>query len=202
MPGAQGPQGLTGATGPQGLAGPIGPVGPQGPQGPQGIQGPPGICCNDSTGELAVNGGMELFENGIPAGWLTTTPYAVSQQVTNGLVHSGYSAVNLSDNGNLYQYIDGIEEGGFYEFSFFALAEGPQVSLEAAVVFETKDREEIGAIIDVRATDLACGVGNYSFYKTITIAAPAYVTKARISFEAAAYKGQSINIDDVSFALR
>jgi len=145
---------------------------------------------------------MESFEGGIPVQWSTTTPSAVSRQTAVGMVHSGNSAVKLTGDANLRQDITEIEEGGFYEFSFFALAEGSQGSLEASVIFKTEDSEEIGAIMAVRLADLPRGTGNYVYYRIVTIAAPVGVTKARISFEVSASEGQSINIDDVSFLLR
>ena len=210
-PGPQGPQGPQGETGTQGQQGPqgepgpkgeSGPTGPTGPKGPRGIQGPPGEAARPSLGEMVGNGGMEGFEEGIPAGWKTTNADAVTKQSAQGLTHSGDFAVNLSDGGNLSQWIGGIKEGFFYEVSFFALAEGDQVALEAMVVFETDENEELGAVIAVRETNIANGAGLYGYYRTITTAAPNHVTGARIAFGVKANEGQSMDIDDVSFSVK
>lgn len=198
--GEAGPQGPQGETGPQGPQGEPGPAGPTGPKGPRGIQGPPGEPARPSLGEMIGNGGMESFEEGIPAGWLTTNPDAVTKQSVQGLTHSGESAVNLSDGGNLSQFVGEIREGYFYEFSFFALAEGAQAALEAAVVFETDENEEPGAVITVRDTNNANSSGQYGYYRIITTAAPPDATGARIAFGVKADEGQSIDIDDVSFS--
>lgn len=200
--GLQGPQGEPGETGPQGPQGEPGPAGPTGPKGPRGIQGPPGESARPSLGEMIENGGMERFEDGIPAGWMTTNPDAVTEQSAQGLTHSGNSAVNLSDGGNLSQLIGAIREGSFYEFSFFALAEGAQADFEATVVFETEENEVPGAVIAVRDTSIANSAGSYGYYRIITTAAPPEVTGTRIAFEVKANEGQSIDIDDVSFSVK
>jgi len=200
--GPQGGPGPKGETGPQGPQGEPGPTGPTGPKGPRGIQGPPGEAAHPSLGEMVGNGGMEGFEDGMPAGWKTTKADAVTRQSTQGLTHSGDYAVNLSDGGNLSQWIGGIKEGFFYEFSFFALSEGNQAALEAMVVFETGENEELGAVIAVRETNIANGAGSYGYYRTITTAAPNHVTGARIAFGVKANEGQSMDIDDVSFSVK
>ncbi len=197
--GEPGPAGETGAIGPQGEPGPAGATGPK---GRRGIQGPPGEAARPSLGEMIENGGMESFEDGIPAGWMTTNPDAVQKQSAQGLTHSGNSAVNLSDGGNLSQLIGEIREGSFYEFSFFALAEGTQAAFEAIAVFETDESEVPGAVISVRDTNIANNAGYYGYYRTITAAAPPDVTGARIAFGVKANEGQSIDIDDVSFSVK
>lgn len=206
--GLQGAQGEPGPIGPQGEPGPMGPqgepgtAGPTGPKGPRGIQGPPGEAARPSLGEMVGNGGMEGFEDGIPAGWKTTNSDAVTKQSAQGLTHSGDFAVNLSDGGNLSQRIGDIKEGFSYEFSFFALAEGDQAALEAMVVFETDENEELGAVITVRETNIANGSGSYGYYRTITTAAAHGVTGVRIDFGVKANEGQSMDIDDVSFSVK
>lgn len=198
-PGPQGPQGEPGPQGPQGEPGPAGPIGPK---GPRGIQGLPGEAARPSLGEMIENGGMESFEDGIPAGWMTTNPDAVTEQRAQGLTHSGDSAVNLSDGGNLSQRIGAVKEASFYEFSFFALAEGIQAAFEASVVFETDENEVPGAVITVRDTNMVNRAGTYGYYRIITAAAPPDVIGARITFEVKANEGQSIDIDDVSFSVK
>lgn len=200
--GETGPQGPQGEPGPIGLQGEPGATGPTGPKGPRGIQGPPGDAARPSLGEMLENGGMEGFEDGIPAGWKTTNPDTVTRQSAQGLTHSGDFAVNLSDGGNLSQRIDGIKEGYFYELSFFTLAEGDRAALEAMVVFETDENEELGAVFTVRETNIANGAGSYGYYRAITTAAPNHVTGARIAFGVKANEGQSMDIDDVSFSVK
>ncbi|MCL2580781.1 MAG: hypothetical protein FWE32_12275, partial [Oscillospiraceae bacterium] len=203
--GPPGPQGETGATGPQGPPGPqgqTGATGPQGPPGPQGPQGPAGVCACPSLGEQVVNGGMEEFEsNGVPTGWTTTTPGLVSQDTAQGRVHSGLSSVNLLDGADLSQTIAPVSGGCFYEFSFFAHAQGAQVGVTATVTFVTPTGNEVGAVITVERQDISDSDREFAYYRAITSAAPANATAAIITFTVTAQGNQSLNIDDVSFSV-
>ena len=200
--GPVGPQGQTGATGPPGPQGETGATGPQGPPGPQGPQGPAGVCACPSLGEQVVNGGMEEFEsNGVPTGWTTTTPGLVSQDTAQGRVHSGLSSVNLLDGADLSQTIAPVSGGCFYEFSFFAHAQGAQVGVTATVTFVTPTGNEVGAVITVERQDISDSDREFAYYRAITSAAPANATAAIITFTVTAQGNQSLNIDDVSFSV-
>jgi hypothetical protein len=198
--GATGPRGATGATGPQGATGA---TGPRGATGPQGATGPAGTCncpC-PSTGEMVVNGGMEVFTGTVPTGWTANNPALVSPVTAQGRVHSGNSAVNLEDEAILSQRITGINPGCFYEFSFFARGEGANVSLTATVTFTTPTGNVPGGTIFVRDQDIINSNRSFAYYRIITSAAPPNVTGAIISFDVEAQGEQSLDLDDVSFSV-
>lgn len=152
-----------------------------------------------STGEMIVNGGMESFKEGIPTGWITTVPNAVSEVTAQGRVHSGESAVNLKGGADLIQDIDEITAGFYYTFSFFAHGKSTQAGLKASVIFTTPNGDIIGSVIMIRQQDLVYNIRNFAFYRTITSAAPDNVMGAKIKFEALASGEQSLDLDDVSF---
>ena len=216
--GEQGPRGEKGEQGPKGEKGEQGPKGEKGEQGPKGDkgekgdkgdtgkQGPPGKCdCScESVGELVENGGMEFFNTGstIPDGWHTTTPSLVSIVNAQGRVHSGISAVNIGDGATITQEITNIKPGCFYEFSFFARSEGAKVGFAAAVDFITTGLAYTGAQINVMPEYLENSNRSFGYYRIITIAAPANVTKAVISFTVTANPNQSMDLDDVSLSVK
>jgi len=196
-PGPQGIPGKPGPQGPQGIPGPQGDPGEPGPQGPQGNPGECGCECA-SVGEILRNSGMELFAGNIPANWTTTTPAGISQQTQDGRVHSGDSAVNLTDGANLSQIVP-VNPGCFYEFSFFAHGEGSQTEINAAVIFETPGGETLGLNIIARQFDIPNANRQFAYYRGITTAAPEEAYSAVIRFDVTANGGQSIDLDDVSF---
>lgn len=108
--GAQGPKGDIGAQGPKGdtgTQGPKGDTGAQGPKGDKGDQGEPGVCnctCRPS-GELVTNPGMEIVDDGRPAGWTFVNPDGIHSVDAQGRVHSGNWAVNMRDGARLEQII-------------------------------------------------------------------------------------------------
>jgi len=212
--GPTGPQGIpgitgnTGPTGPQGIPGITGNTGPTGPQGIPGITGntgptgPTGVCeclC-EFIGEQVTNGGMELFTGDIPTDWTTTTPSLISETTQSRRVHSGNAAVNLENAATLSQTITTVNPGCFYEFSFFALAEGEQVGFTATVTFVTSTGDTFeGAAITVRHQDVPNSNSAFAYYRTVTTAAPTNVSSAIINFSVTANGGQSLDLDDVSF---
>lgn len=149
---------------------------------------------------MVVNGGMELFTENIPTGWSSSTPAAIAQETAQGRVHSGASAVAISNDGILTQEILGINPGCFYEFSFFARGEGAQVGFTATVTFHTPGGDVPGAAITVRQQDVPNDNRNFSYYRVFTGAAPAGATSATIRFTVTAQGQQSLDLDDVSFA--
>jgi len=154
------------------------------------------------TGELAANGGMEVFTNGVPNGWTTTTPTLVSQQTDSGLVHSGSSAVNLAKGAILTQVIPVAAAACYYKFSFFANASAEGAGIVATVTFETPGGDVAGGSITVRDTDIVNSRDNFAYYRMVTLASPLTATAARIRFAIpAGTGGQSINLDDVSFGI-
>lgn len=198
--GPTGPRGATGATGSQG---PIGPIGPQGPTGATGATGPRGICeCScRSKGEMAVNGGMEAFTDGIPTGWRANDRRLVSKVGQQGRVHSGDWAVHLADGAVLCQDI-ATEAGCFHQLSFFARGEGSQVGVMARVFYlDAQDQPTQGLLIQVRQQDMTNSNREFAYYRGITSAAPAGTVKARIEFIVNANGGQGMDLDDVSFSV-
>lgn len=208
--GPTGPTGATGRTGPTGATGPTGPTGRTGrtgrtgPTGPTGATGATGICqcpCV-AAGELLVNGGMESFTGNVPTGWTTTTPNNISQVTQQGRVHSGNSSVNLTNGANLRQVVP-VNAGCFYELSFFAHGEGAQVGLVATVNFITPpNTKTTGLTITVRQQDIPNSNRAFGYYRGFTIAVPAGATTAEILFTVTANGGQSLDLDDVSFAVQ
>jgi len=150
-------------------------------------------------GEQVKNGGMEEFDGNLPVGWTTTTPDLVRQVTAQGLVHTGDSAVALSGGANLSQEVRPIHEGCFYEFSFFAHAEGANVGVTATLTFLTGTREPAGEIV-IRQRDVPTADRVFGYYRTITFAAPTGATYVLIKFECTAQGGQQLDIDDVSFS--
>jgi len=205
---AGGPTGPQGDRGPDGIPGPFGPTGPTGPgagatgpTGPTGATGPTGSEQCTSTGEMVINGGMEVFTGTVPTGWTSTTPLLVAQETALGRVHSGNSSVNLQDTAVLTQDITGITAGCFYEFSFFARGEGAQVGFTATVTFLTLGGPVTDGTITVRQQDLINSNRDFAYFRIITTAAPATVTSAVISFTVTAIGSQSMDLDDVSFGV-
>lgn len=160
-----------------------------------------GGCPCTSMGKLLINGGMEAFTAGIPDGWNTTTPDLVAPVTLQGRVHSGNSAVNLAGGAALTQTVSSVQERCFYDFSFFAHAEGAQVGVVATVTFITPPGKIIGALITVNQEDIPNGGSEFSYYRIITAAAPMNVTSAIITFLVAAPSKQSLDIDDVSLSV-
>lgn len=199
--GPRGPEGPRGPKGPQGPEGPRGPQGPEGPKGPQGPQGPPGECkCHCmSTGELIINGGMELFNDNIPDRWSATG--RVSQETARGRVHSGDSAAALYDGAVLSQTVL-VEGGCFYELSFSGHGEGALVEVIAAVTFICDENRITGLEITVRQGDLPNSTRDFGFYRGITIKAPICSIAAEITFIVTSSGGQYLDLDDVSFSVR
>jgi hypothetical protein len=148
---------------------------------------------------MVMNGGMEAFTGNIPTGWTSATPDEISRVTAQGRVHSGTSAVNMEDGGILTQNITGIQPLCYYEFSFFAHAEGARVGLTATVNFLTPGGDVVGGSITVRERDMPNANREFGYYRLYTIAAPADVTGVRIDFSVVAAGNQSVDIDDVSF---
>jgi hypothetical protein len=198
--GEQGEQGLPGEKGEQGEKGEHGEQGEQGPIGQPGEQGPPGECGCEcmSSGELIINGGMEDFTGNIPTAWSTTTPNAISIDSESGHVHSGESAVAISNGGILFQTVP-INGGCCYELSFFAHGEGSQVGLTVTVTFDTGDE---GLKIIIRKQDLPNSNRDFGYYKGITVRAPDSAAMAVIRFEVNANGNQYLDLDDVSFTVK
>ena len=192
--GATGPTGPTGASGTTGLTGPTGPTGATGPTGPTGDC----TCSCISRGELVVNGGMEDTVDDKPNGWLFSNPDNITSENSQGRVHSGNWSVNIEDDSTLSQVINNIEPGCFYELSFFARAEGAQVSLNANVIFITNSGDIIGGNIMVRDQDMTNNNRDFAYYKLITSQAPVGTTGIRIEFIVNANGDQSLDLDDVS----
>lgn len=199
----RGADGVDGATGPTGPKGDTGATGPTGPTGPKGDTGPTGTCtctCR-SQGEMAVNGGMESFTNGVPTGWTANNKDLVTKEDQQGRVHSGNFSVNLKDGAVLSQEIS-VESGCFHVLSFFAHGEGAQVGFTAKVLYlNAQNQPTQGLLITVRQQDLITSDRAFAYYRGITTAAPAGTVKARIEFTVTANGGQSMDLDDVSFSV-
>ncbi len=177
--------------------------GPTGPTGATGIQGPTGptgdcTCSYISRGELVVNGGMESIIDDKPTGWLFANPDSIISEESQGRVHSGNWSVNIEDDATLSQVINNIEPDCFYELSFFARAEGAQVSLNANVIFITNSGDILGGNIIVRDQDMTNSNRDFAYYRLITAQAPAGTTGIRIEFIVNANGNQSLDLDDVS----
>jgi len=201
--GDQGPPGKMGPQGEQGIQGEKGKPGPPGPKGENGEQGPPGKCdcCCPSYGEQVENGGMELFSGNVPVGWQTNTPDLLRRVTAAGLVHSGESSVSMANGADLSQVIEPINEGCYYQFSFFVHVENANVGLVANLYFITSDGGEVPAgDVFIRRGDIATADKVFSYYRVITSRAPYDVESIRITFECSAQGNQLLDIDDVSFS--
>ena len=196
----RGPKGEKGEPGKQGSPGKPGKPGEQGPQGPKGEPGKCDCKC-ESKGELLKNGGMELFTGNVPTDWNTTTPGAISHITQQGRVHSGESAVAITDEGNLSQIVP-VNEGCFYELSFFGHGEGALVGVTATVTFITGTGSTVGLTITVRQQDIPNSNRDFGYYRGITIQAPAGTEMAEIRFSVTANGNQHLVLDDVSFSVR
>lgn len=169
--------------------------------GATGATGPAGCCPCQSRGELVVNGTMETFSDDIPNGWTTSTPALVERVTAQGRVHTGLSAVNLSDGAILEQNIP-ISGGCYYDFSFFTRGEGSQVGIIATLRFtNNQGLNELGAEITIRQQDMPTGNREYGYFKRISSQAPVNATNASIRFEIIATGGQSVDLDDVSLTI-
>ncbi|NNJ33006.1 hypothetical protein G9470_24935 [Bacteroides xylanolyticus] len=142
---------------------------------------------------------MELFTGTVPTDWTANNTTLVSQTTAQGTVHSGNSAVDLLDGAVLSQTITPITAGCFYEFSFFAQGSGAQVGLTAAITFTTSGPDVPGGTITIRQQDLVNSNREFAYFRIFTIAAPANVLGATISFSVTANGQQSLILDDVSF---
>ena len=157
-------------------------------------------CACRSHGEQVTNGGMETFTGSVPTGWTANDPDLVEKTDQQGRVHSGNAAVNLEDGAVLTQNV-AVEGGCFYALSFFARGEGSQVGVTATVTFlNAQDHATTGLTITVRQQDIPSANREFAHYQGITLAAPADAVKARIRFSVTAGGGQSLDLDDVSFA--
>ncbi len=197
-----GPTGPTGATGATGATGPTGPTGATGATGATGPTGPTGTCvcpCR-STGEMVLNGGMEQFTDSVPTNWNTNDAQRISRVTAQGRVHTGSSAVNLTNGGELWQDIR-ITGGCYFDFSFFARGEGAQVAIEATVTFmNAQGDSQNGLTISIHSQNLTNDNREFAYYRGITGQAPAGATMARVRFAVTANGGQSADLDDVSFS--
>jgi len=180
--------------------GPTGATGPTGPTGATGATGPTGSCtCSCvSRGELIINGGMEEVIDDKPTGWLFSNPDNITSENSQGRVHSGNWSVNIVDDSTLSQVINNIEPGCFYQLSFFARAEGAQVSLNANVIFITNSGDLLGGNIMVRSQDMTNSNRDFAYYRLITSEAPVGTTGIRIEFIVNANGNQSLDLDDIS----
>ncbi len=171
----------------RGLTGERGPVGPRGPAGPAG----PG----SQSGELLRNGGMELFSGDVPQGWESAVPNTVRRQTAGGKVHSGSSAVSLSNGAILGQTVRHLVPLRYYTLSFFARGDA---AFTASVLFSNRNLgENTAASVSVRRADVPCS--GFGFYRAVTVLAPANTVAAEIFFETAAGRGETLTVDDVSF---
>ena len=144
---------------------------------------------------------MEVFQNGVPAGWSTGNSQKVSQVTAQGRVHTGTSAVNLTDGGELWQDVP-VEGGCYFDFSFFSRGEGAQVAVEATVTFMGAGHPaENGLTISIRSQDLTNDNREFGYYRGITAQAPDWATTARLRFAVTANGSQSADLDDVSFSV-
>jgi len=153
-------------------------------------------------GELILNGGMEQFqEDGVPVNWIANDAERVAPVTAQGRVHSGGSAVNLTNGAVLHQDV-AITDGCFFDFSFFAHGEGVQVGIVATVIFiNDQGLSQTGLTISIRQQDLTDSNRTFGYYRGITTQAPTGATFARITFAVTANGGQSADIDDVSFSV-
>lgn len=150
---------------------------------------------------MMINGGMEQFTYHVPTGWTINNKELVSQVVQQGRVHSGNSAVNLEDGAVLSQEVP-AEAGCFHRLSFFARGEGSQVGFTAKVFYlNAQNQATQGLSIQVRQQDLIASNRVFAFFQGITTAAPAGTVKARIEFTVNTASGQTMDLDDVSFAV-
>ena len=163
---------------------------------------------------MVENGGMELFPGGdnpkVPIDWTSTTPSRISQEMAQGRVHSGQFSVSLTfgdnPNTNLSQIVENINPGCFYNFSFFAHAEGQNVGLIATVTFLDMDQNPIltnSLTISVRNQDLQNSNRSFGYYRAITPIAPIGAQFAEIKFVITSDTSglKEVDIDDVSFSV-
>ncbi len=151
--------------------------------------------------ELIYNGGFEEFECGVPEGWKTLSPCAVSQVTAPGRVHSGNSCVGLSDCAKLRQIIKReIEANHCYQLSCFAQLQGTNAGFAVEVTFLKRHEEIAGGCILVRGQDIPNCQRQFGFYTLITSRAPRGVTGVIIEFSVNTTGCQCVCFDDVSFA--
>ena len=212
-PGAQGEQGIqgerglpgeTGAQGEQGIQGERGLTGETGPQGPKGD---PGGCDCVFNGELLINGEMEDFTDDVPTGWdLVILPDTLILKVeTPERVHSGSSSVTLI--GDLFQVVEDINEGCYYELSFFARTHdtGNITSASGYVIFNTPEGPVDGGSVVIGPRSVPNIERSFGYYRVTTPPAPAGVTSAEIHLTASHSIGSiqtTVDFDSVSFVIR
>jgi hypothetical protein len=143
---------------------------------------------------------MEYFNGSVPVGWEITDPDMVRRITARGLVHSGESSVGLSNGADLRQEITPIQEGCYYEFSFFAHSDGANVGMSATLTYLTETGEEPAGEIVARQMDIPTADRVFSYYRVITSQAPKGVKSLLIEFNVVAQGNQSLQIDDVSFS--
>jgi hypothetical protein len=153
-----------------------------------------------NSGELIVNGGMELFTGNVPKGWATTTPGLTSLESQLGHVHSGESSVALTNGAVLFQTVP-VNGGCYYELSFFAHGAGAQVGFTATVNFSPSSGSGEALVITVRQQDLPNSSRIFSYFRGITTLAPPDATLAEIRFTVTSAGNQHLDLDDVSFTV-
>lgn len=153
----------------------------------------------ESLGELLDGGDMESFTDNIPDGWHSTAPVFISKVTDLGRVHSGESAVNISDRGDIVQTFE-IKGGCFYELSFFAQSVLNNAEIFAEIMFYTSTGPRLGGRLSVRSGDLPTGPKGYGYYKLLTDKSPQDASGVTISIIGGNYN-QSFDLDDVSFVI-
>ncbi|MDB8564224.1 hypothetical protein GMB70_05555 [Turicibacter sanguinis] len=162
-------------------------------------QEPTRNCECQSSGELLDNPGFESFTAAeVPTDWTVTGTTA--SQISQGRVHSGQSAVRLSGNTTLTQTVDVSDDSRcYYEFSFFANAQGTGGPLTATVTFLPSN--VVGLTIPIRSGDLPTGESIFSYYRGITSQAPAGTEQIEVRFIYGNAGIEAVNIDDVSLSV-
>ena len=138
-------------------------------------------CC-PKCGELVTNGGMELFSNQIPTGWITTTPDKIYKMDFLYFVHSGNYSVAIMEDATLSQIVTDVVPKCCYEFSLFAKVFGYPFGMTATVTFLTPCCEIVGGTIHAQSFSII----DYAFsnLRILTIPAPCCTTAARIDIYA------------------
>lgn len=152
-----------------------------------------------SRGELLTNPGFESFTVAdIPDGWTITG--TVERQTNTGQVHSGTSSLRLSGGSTVAQTVDVSDNSRrYYEFSFFANANGTGGPLTATVTFLPSC--QTGLTIAIRSLDLPTGNGDFTYYRGITSQAPAGTNQVQVRFTYGTPGNDIVNIDDVSLSV-